>query len=404
MWEVEDVHRYTTGGLHPIRIGDVLSSSRESSPQQYRILNKLGHGSFATVWLAEMLNAPSRQYVALKVCAADADPCHETDILRRIPEIEETRNVLRLRDSFSVEGPNGIHTVLVHDVLGNILDLILLDPDGQYAKQMSSMCRQVACGLAALHRRGIVHGDIHIMNVGIALPTLEKHPLEDIKGFFGRPDCTVIRSQEHPTERPESLPPYLVSSISPVHYMMKMDAVFRETFLQLQIMDLGNAIICDEQERPYCTPINGCAPELVFQKIVNSESVRPSPTKECDIWSFACLIYRLVFSSSLFYLCGYNDVMLHSMAMICGEVPLEWKDYWDSNEFLSQKNISQETADAEWQLRREHVVKCTRKHSEAEVDQIISLLRSMLKLDPKQRPSIEEVLQHEWFKSSLALA
>lgn len=52
---VEDTQRYTTGGFHPVRVGDVASSSSG----HYRILHKLGHGSFSTVWLAEALHAPS---------------------------------------------------------------------------------------------------------------------------------------------------------------------------------------------------------------------------------------------------------------------------------------------------------------------------------------------------------
>ena len=53
---VEDIHRYTVGGFHPVRLGDVVSSS---STSQYRILHKLGRGAFATVWLAEAVCEPS---------------------------------------------------------------------------------------------------------------------------------------------------------------------------------------------------------------------------------------------------------------------------------------------------------------------------------------------------------
>jgi hypothetical protein len=64
--DVEDIQRYTAGGFHPIRLGDVVSShdastnspipNTESPARLYRILHKLGHGAFATVWLAEVLN------------------------------------------------------------------------------------------------------------------------------------------------------------------------------------------------------------------------------------------------------------------------------------------------------------------------------------------------------------
>jgi len=54
---VEDARRYTTGGLHPIKLGDVMST--DSPQRQYRILHKLGRGSYSTVWLADALHLPS---------------------------------------------------------------------------------------------------------------------------------------------------------------------------------------------------------------------------------------------------------------------------------------------------------------------------------------------------------
>jgi serine/threonine-protein kinase SRPK3 len=42
----EELAGYGPGGYHPVRLGDTLDDGR------YQILNKLGFGSFSTVWLA----------------------------------------------------------------------------------------------------------------------------------------------------------------------------------------------------------------------------------------------------------------------------------------------------------------------------------------------------------------
>lgn len=42
----ENISYYDVGGYHPTHINDRLNDGR------YEILNKLGDGSFATVWLA----------------------------------------------------------------------------------------------------------------------------------------------------------------------------------------------------------------------------------------------------------------------------------------------------------------------------------------------------------------
>lgn len=64
-WEdgLENLEDYRLGGFHPLHIGDKFKHNR------YTIINKLGSGSFATVWLVndEIENA----YRALKILTAD---------------------------------------------------------------------------------------------------------------------------------------------------------------------------------------------------------------------------------------------------------------------------------------------------------------------------------------------
>lgn len=45
----EPVESYSRRKFHPVKIGDILQADR----YQYKIIRKLGHGSFSTVWLAE---------------------------------------------------------------------------------------------------------------------------------------------------------------------------------------------------------------------------------------------------------------------------------------------------------------------------------------------------------------
>lgn len=57
---VENICMYRQHGFHPIVLGEVLpkvgtcETDRSKAPQ-YRILQKLGFGAFATVWLARDL-------------------------------------------------------------------------------------------------------------------------------------------------------------------------------------------------------------------------------------------------------------------------------------------------------------------------------------------------------------
>jgi serine/threonine-protein kinase SRPK3 len=106
------------------------------------------------VFLSKISSHLRRQrYVALKVCAADADSQHELNIFSHLFH-DDSRNVLRLLDSFSLQGPNGLHTILVHDVLGQPTTVMRSPALSGHRV----LCHQLAQGLAALHRHDIVHG------------------------------------------------------------------------------------------------------------------------------------------------------------------------------------------------------------------------------------------------------
>lgn len=45
--DAEPLHRYQPGGYHPLGLGDVLKDGR------YKILHKLGWGSYSTTWAAK---------------------------------------------------------------------------------------------------------------------------------------------------------------------------------------------------------------------------------------------------------------------------------------------------------------------------------------------------------------
>ncbi len=99
-----------------------------------------------------------RQYVALKICVADSDPKHELEIFDRVSRTPPVPpNVLQLLDHFSLQGPNGMHTVLVLNVLGSLLSVVR-SPNRLGRNHVRKLCRQITIGLAALHHQGIVHG------------------------------------------------------------------------------------------------------------------------------------------------------------------------------------------------------------------------------------------------------
>jgi serine/threonine protein kinase len=82
MSTLENFGNYKLGGYHPIEIGDELHNGC------YRILHRLGYGSYSTVWLAlnqrfDMESEPRSRYVAIKVLIANAsDAKYDGSIMR----------------------------------------------------------------------------------------------------------------------------------------------------------------------------------------------------------------------------------------------------------------------------------------------------------------------------------
>ena len=57
----ENVEKYRPGGFHPIALGEEFAHGR------YRVIHKLGKGSFSTIWMARDQQKESGKLVALKI-------------------------------------------------------------------------------------------------------------------------------------------------------------------------------------------------------------------------------------------------------------------------------------------------------------------------------------------------
>ena len=51
--DAESPDRYQLGGYHPVHLGEVYH-------QRYRVIHKLGFGTYSTVWLARDLQSASK--------------------------------------------------------------------------------------------------------------------------------------------------------------------------------------------------------------------------------------------------------------------------------------------------------------------------------------------------------
>lgn len=151
---VEPLEEYQEGGYHPVHIGDVLGPS-----DRYRVIHKLGHGGFGTVWLCR--DSVETRYVALKVMASDlkSDEILDFSLADLDQSMPGAQFIATPLDSFSVSGPNGTHQCLTLPPLGPCVSPRLwMRFEKDPAAILRKFAYQTTQALAFLHKNQICHG------------------------------------------------------------------------------------------------------------------------------------------------------------------------------------------------------------------------------------------------------
>ncbi|KAG6230639.1 hypothetical protein E4U34_000116 [Claviceps purpurea] len=378
----------------PIDIDDRLN-------ERYRILHLLGHGVWSKVWLA--IDEETRKYVAIKVGIAQSDGS-EGDILTDISQSLASSNVSNdkklmiptLLDRFEFRGPKGTHPCLVTLPARCTLEDALYKARRRLFQLdlARSLAAQLAIAVSIVHEKGYAHGDLHLSNFLLQLPSsLDDLSVEKLYETYGEPN-----GEEAPVGISRRHGSYLVTSVC-------LSVPGREINLaeaKLTLSDFGAAFRPADKSRFISYgDLALRPPEASF------EPEKPLDFAS-DIWSLGFLIFRLLAVRPLIDEgggCALPGQVTAQHFELSGHMPTAWWRRWEERpEWYTEDGeplFGPEEA-RPWERRFEESVQKPRQTSgmetlaEDELAAVLKLLRDMLAWKPSERPNISKVLESDW--------
>ena len=214
--------------------------------KKYKILSKLGAGSFGMVYLAQ--NKYTKEKVAMKEIKksnkdllSDGQIRDEIDILKKL----DHPDIVRIIESFNTKESYFLVTEYCEG--GELFDQVR----NQLSEtQIAVIFRQLLSGLAYLHSHNIVHRDLKLENILI-----------------------------HETEKSKTT---------------------GEDLFNIKIIDFGTARIFDKKKKPQSIVGSSyyIAPEVLKQRY----------NKECDLWSVGVILYMFIVGHAPFDGCDDEEI------------------------------------------------------------------------------------------------
>ncbi|KAI1080595.1 kinase-like domain-containing protein [Whalleya microplaca] len=394
--DVEPLEHYCPGGYHPILVGQRLND-------RYRIVHKLGYGSYSTTWLS--WDEKSSTYVAIKIGVAEAEYQNESHILRLLVGTDSDTNtcpgkafIPKLLDDFNVQGPNGTHRCLVTTPARmSISDAREASYKRLFKPAVArAIAAQLVQAVAFLHSRGVVHSDLHEGNILLGIPkSLDSLPPDKLYEKYSYPELEKI-------ERLDGQP---LDVGVPTHVVVPIwlgsaceDVSLDESGIFLT--DFGESFLSSTTVRYHShTPLILRAPEQLFAPL----EPLSLPT---DIWALACALFAVLGQRPLFESWfPTSDRVIEEHADALGRLPMNWWTNWPSrNDYFKEESL--ERVDGEVRRHLEERVEYAiyeprRKYGTVDAQEpekiaLTALLKSMLTFRPEDRPTARQVAESDW--------
>ncbi|KAJ7174538.1 kinase-like domain-containing protein [Mycena filopes] len=426
--EIVRLEQYSSGGFHPIHLNEkYASNAMEHGP--YRILDKLGDGAYSQVWFGQ--DGLKDRGVALKfIVARSTQETDEVQINRylasRPADSLGFHNFLACLDIFQVDGPNGIHDVVVTNPVIFLPEIC----ENKVIEDLNELeiLRQIFQGLAFLHEHGVVHRvDLHTGNIAIEFPFLSNAGLAALVSASRRPVCSpcIARSAG---PHPPALPTYFVGTPTAFCRELRSTMSAEAGSIVVKLLDFGCAFRPGTSE---LTPAQGLphsitAPECIAP-LLSAGSSTQAWSFHSDMWTLGCSLadlYSRQRRETVVFVPSYSLSLGAVIAKLLGPVPDQYRYLLDipssDTGILDSEHEPSESTDdsiaANWtalevsslasralkpplgQTITETPARAAREAKN--VRSFLSLIERMVKWNPDDRVSAKDALEDPFFRDA----
>ncbi|XP_011019686.1 PREDICTED: serine/threonine-protein kinase AFC3 [Populus euphratica] len=343
------------------REGHYMFNLGENLTPRYKILSKMGEGTFGRV--LECWDRQRREYVAIKVVRSihkyrDAAMI-EVDILQRVAKNEKASSrCVQIRNWFDYRN----HICIVFEKLGpSLFDFLKRNKYSPFPVDLvREFGRQLLESVAYMHDLRLIHTDL-------------------------KPENILLVSSEY-----IKLPGSKRSSSDEMHFRCLPKSS------SIKLIDFGSTAFDNQNHSSIVSTRHYRAPEVILGL---------GWSYPCDLWSIGCILVELCSGEALFQT-HENLEHLAMMERVLGPLPEHMilranrgaEKYFRRGSRLNwpEGAVSRESIRAVKKLDRLKLM--ISQHVDSSRSSLIDLLHGLLKYDPSERLTAWQALNHPFFK------